>query len=397
MSQDEKPVDPDALAAIVFTSGSTGAPKGVRYLHRTFDTQIQALKNSFGMMPGEIDLTTLPIFGLFNPALGITSVLPEINPRKPASANPEKLVHALTHHKITTAFASPVIGKKIVYASTKNGNSFPDIKRFFLAGAPISPDLAQGLQQVLPNGEVIVPYGATEALPISSTNASHIRNAKESILAGEGSLIGSPLPEVKVRILPSVQSPLPDYERGSPGLPDGQVGEICVSGGMVSAGYDRMPGATCDARFKIGEDSYHRMGDLGYFDPAGQLRFLGRKAECIHTSNGPIETERCEPFINQLPYVQKCALIGLGDSPNQQPCLVIEPVREKMRAHGEAYLRKEILEACKKRFPEFPIERVFFEKRLPVDARHNAKIHRLSLGRKWSQLISRKPELGKIK
>jgi acyl-CoA synthetase (AMP-forming)/AMP-acid ligase II len=397
MGPEEKPVDPDALAAIVFTSGSTGAPKGVRYLHRTFDTQIQALKNTFGMMPGEIDLTTLPIFGLFNPALGITSVLPEINPRKPASANPEKLVHALTHHKITTAFASPVIGKKIVYASTKNGNSFPDIKRFFLAGAPISPDLAQGLQQVLPNGEVIVPYGATEALPVSSTNASHIRNARESILAGEGSLIGSPLPEVKVRILPSVQSPLPDYEQGNPGLPDGQVGEICVSGGMVSAGYDRMPGATCDARFKIGEDSYHRMGDLGYFDPAGKLRFLGRKAECIHSSKGQIETERCEPFINQLPYVQKCALIGLGYAPNQQPCLVIEPVREKMREHGEAYIRKEILKSCKKRFPEFPIERVFFEKRLPVDARHNAKINRLSLGRKWTQLISRKPDLGKIK
>jgi len=395
--QIEKSVDPDALAAIVFTSGSTGAPKGVRYLHRTFDTQIQALKNIFGMKPGEIDLTTLPIFGLFNPALGITSVLPEINPRKPASADSEKLVHALTHHKITTAFASPVIGKKIVSASKKNGNSFPDIKRFFLAGAPISPDLAEDLQQFLPNGEVIVPYGATEALPVSSTNASHIRNAKESILAGEGSLIGYPLPEVKVRILPSVRSPLPDYEQDYTGLPDGQVGEICVSGGMVSAGYDRMPGATCDARFKIGEDSFHRMGDLGYFDPAGRLRFLGRKAECIHTPNGPIETERCEPLINQLPFVQKCALIGLGDSPKQQPCLVIEPVREKMREYGEAYLRKEVLETCKKRFAEFSIERVFFEKHLPVDARHNAKIHRLSLGRKWSQFITRKPDLGKIK
>jgi acyl-coenzyme A synthetase/AMP-(fatty) acid ligase len=139
------------------------------------------------------------------------------------------------------------------------------------------------------------------------------------------------------------------------------------------------------------------MGDLGYFDPAGQLRFLGRKAECIHTSNGPIETERCEPFINQIPYVQKCALIGLGDSPNQQPCLVIEPVREKMRELGEAYLRREILDSCKRRFPEFPIDRVFFEKRLPVDARHNAKIHRLSLGRKWSQRICRKPDIGKIK
>ena len=76
---------------------------------------------------------------------------------------------------------------------------------------------------------------------------------------------------------------------------------------------------------------------------------------------------------------------------------MIEPVREKMREYGEAYLRKEVLETCKKRFAEFSIERVFFEKHLPVDARHNAKIHRLSLGRKWSQFITRKPDLGKIK
>ena len=116
-------------------------------------------------------------------------------------------------------------------------------------------------------------------LRISSTNASHIQDAKESVsFFGEGSLSGSPLPEVTVRILPSVsRSPLPDYEQGNPGLPDGEVGEICVSGGMVSAGYDRMPGAACDARFKSGEDSYHRMGDLGYFDPDRAITLFREK------------------------------------------------------------------------------------------------------------------------
>jgi len=104
---------PDALAAIVFTSGSTGIPKGVRYLHRTFDAQINALQNVFGMEAGEVDLTTLPIFGLFNPALGITSVLPDIDPRRPAQADPAKLVRSLLDYDVTTAFASPVIGKKV--------------------------------------------------------------------------------------------------------------------------------------------------------------------------------------------------------------------------------------------------------------------------------------------
>ena len=79
-SSDPVNVSPDELAAIVFTSGSTGPPKGVCYMHKTFDGQILALKENFGMKEGEVDMTTLPIFALFNPALGITTVMPEIYP-----------------------------------------------------------------------------------------------------------------------------------------------------------------------------------------------------------------------------------------------------------------------------------------------------------------------------
>jgi acyl-CoA synthetase (AMP-forming)/AMP-acid ligase II len=387
---------PDALAAIVFTSGSTGIPKGVRYLHRTFDAQINALKNVFGMEAGEVDLTTLPIFGLFNPALGITSVLPDIDPRRPAQTNPAKLVRSLLDYDVTTAFASPVIGKKVANECQNFRTSLNKIKRFFLAGAPVPPSLAEQLSQCIPHGRVIVPYGATEALPVSSTDNSEISDYKSSTLEGKGSLVGTPIPGAKVRILDISHAPLPDYPEDFDGLEQGVVGEICVSGKMVTAGYDRMPGATCDARFKIGKAEYHRMGDLGYIDEQKRLRFLGRKAECVRTANGLIETERCEPAISQLSFVQRCALIGLGESPRQEPSLVVEPVRSQVRQFGEIVLRRKILEACQDFFPEFQIQRVFFEKKIPVDARHNAKIHRLALSRKWSRWVARKPKLGKL-
>ena len=387
---------PDALAAIVFTSGSTGIPKGVRYLHRTFDAQINALKNVFGMEAGEVDLTTLPIFGLFNPALGITSVLPDIDPRRPAQADPAKLVRSLLDYDVTTAFASPVIGKKVANECQNFRTSLNKIKRFFLAGAPVPPSLAEQLNQCIPHGRVIVPYGATEALPVSSTDSSEISDYKSSTLEGKGSLVGTPIPGAKVRILDITHAPLPDYPGDFDGLEQGVVGEICVSGKMVTAGYDRMPGATCDARFKIGKAEYHRMGDLGYIDEQKRLRFLGRKAECVRTANGLIETERCEPAISQLSFVQRCALIGLGESPRQEPSLVVEPVRSQVRQFGEIVLRRKILEACQDFFPEFQIQRVFFEKKIPVDARHNAKIHRLALSRKWSRWVARKPKLGKL-
>jgi len=390
------PSQPEDLAAIVFTSGSTGPPKGVRYLHRTFAAQIDALQSVFGMEPGEVDLTTLPIFGLFNPALGITSVLPEIDPRHPAQASAEKLIEALVRHQVTTAFASPVIGRKVAAACRANGINLPQMRRFFLAGAPVPPSLVADLGECLPNGRVLVPYGATEALPVSWTTGSEILAVQDSTIAGQGSLVGHPVPGASVKILPVANPPLADFPPDYQGLDPGEVGEICVSGNMVTAGYDRMPGATCDARFKIGEAEFHRMGDLGLFDRNGALRFLGRKAECVHTSHGPVETERCEPAIQQLDCVHRCALIGLGSVPAQEPCLVVQPERQPMRQRGEAALREEILQACESLFPELQIKRVFFEKQIPVDARHNAKIHRLALARKWNSRIHRKPMLGTL-
>ena len=76
------------LAAILFTSGSTGAPKGVCYEHGMFDAQVRLVRDTYGISPGEVDLPMLPIFALFNPALGMTTLVPEIDPSRPAAVDP---------------------------------------------------------------------------------------------------------------------------------------------------------------------------------------------------------------------------------------------------------------------------------------------------------------------
>jgi acyl-CoA synthetase (AMP-forming)/AMP-acid ligase II len=88
-------------AAIVFTSGSTGPPKGVEYCHATFATQLAEIERMYGLAPGGVDLACFPLFGLFNVALGITTVLPEMDFSRPASCDPAKLLAAAGDWQVT--------------------------------------------------------------------------------------------------------------------------------------------------------------------------------------------------------------------------------------------------------------------------------------------------------
>ena len=378
------------VAAIVFTSGSTGPPKGVVYTHKVFNAQINHLKNDFEIKNGEIDLATLPIFALFNPALGVTSVIPNMNPRKPSSADPEIIVRTIQEFDVTTSFASPVIGEKIFSFCKSQNISLPKINRFFLAGAPSHPNLICGLSKMIPNGKVIIPYGATEALPISAANNIDVSKLRQDIAQGNGSCLGRVLHGNTARIFPITFSPFDSGENCPKELPQGEVGEICVSGSVVSKEYFRMPGATFDSKFNDGKLNFHRMGDLGYYDNNGFLRFLGRKAERIQTINGPLETERCEPVINAIKGVSRSALIGLGKERIKEPCLVVE-LSEKKTKGDTRLLYNKIINELKARLPQFTFKHVVFENSLPVDSRHNAKIHRLALAKKWTTRFAKKP------
>tara|TARA_B100000282_G_scaffold293493_1_gene268915 strand:- start:3366 stop:5000 length:1635 start_codon:yes stop_codon:yes gene_type:complete len=375
-----------SLAAVVFTSGSTGPPKGVEYTHKMFNAQINHLKNDFQICEGEVDLATLPIFSLFNPALGVTSIIPEMDPRKPALAKSNLIVETIQNFKVSTSFASPVIGDKIFQFCRANKIKLPSMKRIFLAGASPHPKLVEGLSNILPNGKVIVPYGATESLPISSTDHKEISDLYDDTSQGNGSALGKPLNGITIKIMPITQAPF-DSEPNYPNeLESGKIGEICVSGAVVSEKYFRMPGATLDSKFKINEKIFHRMGDLGYFDHNGILRFLGRKAERFMTKNGILETERCEPIVNSFDEVYRSALIGIGKEKTKRPCLVVE-LKNQLTQKKTDQLKRDILKKLNEYLPKFEFPYIVFQKSLPVDSRHNAKIHRLSLAKKWTRKL----------
>jgi acyl-CoA synthetase (AMP-forming)/AMP-acid ligase II len=385
---------PSDLAAILFTSGSTGPAKGVRYEHGMFEAQVRLLRERYRVEPGEVDLTLLPVFALFNPALGMTTVVPEMDPARPAAADPAKIVEAIHKAGVTNSFGSPALWNLIARYCEREGKTLPSIRRIQMAGAPVPPGLIRRLKPLLPAGEINTPYGATEALPVATISGREVLEETQPLTdEGRGTCVGTVFPEMQARIIRLTDSPLktltPDLL-----LPAGEIGEITVSGPTVTKSYEARPDATAAAKLADPDDPskiWHRMGDLGYLDERGRLWFCGRKAERVRTAAGDLYTDCVEAIFNKHPDVARSALIGLGEPGQQIPAIVIEPEPGKFPAtpSARAPFEKAMLALAAAHPVTAPVRRVFFEQRFPVDVRHNAKIHRLTLAKKFTRQAGR--------
>jgi acyl-CoA synthetase (AMP-forming)/AMP-acid ligase II len=384
-------VDPDTLAAILFTSGSTGAPKGVCYTHGMFDAQIELVRSTYDIRPGETDMAMLPLFALFNPALGTTTVTPLLDPSKPLAADPAPLVAALIAEKVTCSFGSPAIWGKVADHCEARGLKLPDLRRLLIAGAPVSGELLAKLRVIAPRCETHTPYGATECLPVTTVAAAELLGeARQRALRGHGTCVGRPVSGVEIRVIRETDGAIATLAEATP-CAVGEIGEIIVTGPSVTRTYDSLPEATRAAKIIDGSRVWHRMGDLGTLDAEGRLFFFGRRVEKVRTADGDLPTESVEPAFRQHPQVLRCALIGLGVTPSQVPALVVEPragafpADEATRARFIVELR-EVAKTCP--LAE-SVKHIVFQRALPVDVRHNAKIHRLQLAKEWTRRLAR--------
>jgi acyl-CoA synthetase (AMP-forming)/AMP-acid ligase II len=374
----------DELAAILFTSGSTGSPKGVCYEHGMFEAQVRLIRTTYRIQPGEIDLPLLPIFALFNPALGMTTIVPELDPRQPAKLDPAKIVQAIQQEKVTNSFGSPTLWAKIASHCTAKNITLPSLRRVLCAGAPVPASLWEDAPRFLPSGKLHSPYGATEALPATSVGSDEI-----DATSVRGACIGAPVTETDIKIMTITEEPVTNLVDARI-QPDGDIGEIIVCGPQVTKSYDGLPIANNHAKIRHHNDDpdqantgvWHRMGDCGYIDVHGRVWFCGRKAERVETRAGPLYTEPCEQVFRAHPRARRCALIGLGERPHQRPAIVVET-----RIANDADARKlaqELAALARAHDHTAGISTFFFRAEFPVDVRHNAKIHRLTLAQ-WAR------------
>ncbi len=369
-------------AAIIFTTGSTGPAKGVLYRHGNFARQVDEIRAAYAIQPGEVDLPGFPLFALFNAAMGVTTVVPDMDFTRPAAADPRNILEAARDWKVTQAFGSPALWNTVGRYCEQTGDRMPTLRRVLSAGAPVPPHVLRRMKQAIAtNGELHTPYGATEALPVASISDSMVlgETAARSA-AGAGTCVGRRFPGIEWRVIRIEDGPLADIA-DTEEMPAGEIGELMVRGPVVTTEYVTQVAANALHKVRDGDRFWHRMGDVGYLDERDRFWYCGRKSHRVRTASGTLYTDPCEAIFQNHPRVYRAALTGVGQPPAQRPVIIVETWPDQ-RCHSAAD-RQQFLAELKELAASHPLTAgildLLIHPSMPVDIRHNAKIFREKL------------------
>ncbi|SDL40433.1 Acyl-CoA synthetase (AMP-forming)/AMP-acid ligase II [Arthrobacter sp. ov407] len=382
--------EPDAPAAVLFTSGSTGPAKGVLYTHRQLAAMRDTVAATLGIRPGARLVAGFAPFALLGPALGAVSVTPNMDVTVPRTLTARALAAAAAAIDATVIFASPAALRNVL--ATQGGlnrtghEALGRVELLLSAGAPVPEPLLAEVQRLLPRASLHTPYGMTEALPVTDISLEQIRDAEADADAGtvagagNGVCVGWPVHGARTAVIPlAADGTAPGNE---PVTEAGVTGEILVSAPHVKEAYDRL---WLTQRESVRTAGWHRTGDVGHLDAAGRLWVEGRLAHVVTAPGTVLTPVGAEQAIERLDDVGLAAVVGVGPSGTQAVVAVVETVPPVRRA-GPAtpQLAGRVRDAARQ--AGVSVSAVLTVPSQPTDIRHNAKIDRTRLAR-WASAV----------
>jgi acyl-coenzyme A synthetase/AMP-(fatty) acid ligase len=371
------PPGPDADCAVIFTSGATGPPKGVRYRHRQVQAQVAVLRRTYEITDADRIVAAFAPFALYGPMLGIASAVPDVDVTTPADLTAVALAEAVAAIEATLVFASPGALRNVVATAhalrPHHHAALAGVRLLLSAGAPVPVTLLRDLQRLLPGAELHTPYGMTEALPITSISLRQI----EAAGAGNGVCVGRPVAGVDVAVSPLDPT---GTANGALTTEPGVTGEICVSADHVKDRYDRL---WAIERSSSRDPGWHRTSDVGHLDGEGRLWVEGRLAHVIVTARGVLTPVGIEQRVAAMPEIREAAVVGVGPRGTAQIAVVV--VLEDAREHRRV-LAGTTLTAAVRRAAGVDVSAVLVVPSLPVDIRHQSKIDRARVS-VWAERV----------
>lgn len=330
--------EPDDIAVVMYTSGTTGNPKGVMLTHSNIITGTWAQINTFSWNESDVCVAAIPLFTVSGQQCvflaplfcGATMVLQE-------RYHLQSFLELNSHYQCTRLMGPPTLVIDIYNADTKSYH-LDRWKLLITGGAALPVKVIEGFERKFTT-KILDAYGLTESTAMNCGNTFWGKKKHGSV--------GHPVADFQIKIVDDQ-----DQE-----LPPGSDGEIVVRGLGVMKGYFNNPDATAEAV----RNGWLHTGDIGRFDEDGHLFIIDRKKDMIIVSGFNVYPREMEEILFTYPAVKNAAVIGIPDSRRGEiPCACIE-LREGSHAREQ-----DIMEYVNSRVAAYKaIRQVYFVKELP--------------------------------
>jgi len=341
------------LAMILYTSGTTGSPKGVMLTNRNLVVNAESIVQSLRLTSNERTMVVLPFYYSYGNSLLTTHakvggcLLIERN-----FVYPNLVLEGMVREDATGFAGVPSTFAILLNRSDIRKYAFPKLRCVTQAGGAMSPKHAQELAQILPRADIFIMYGQTEASPRLTCLDS------PDLLRKPGS-IGRSIPGVRITV------------RGEDGTPCAtkEVGEIVAEGDNIMKGYWGDPEETARV---LRDDGLHT-GDMAWMDEAGYLYIVGRKSQMIKSGGHRISPKEIEETILEIPEVHEVAVVGVEDE------ILGESITAFVVPKGPCVIESQIVQKhCMERLSIYQVPRkVIFLDELPKTATGKVKKHEL--------------------
>jgi amino acid adenylation domain-containing protein len=343
------------LAMIVYTSGSTGFPKGVMMTHQNVVAAATSIMTYLESCADDVVLSVLPLafdYGLYQALMcvraGATLVLEK------SFTYPAVLLEKLASERVTGLPLVPTIAAVLLQMKDLAPRRFPALRYITNTAAALPPAHIARLQELFPETRIFSMYGLTECKRCTYLPPEELSRRPGSV--------GIAIPGTEAYVV----------DESGKRAPPGTVGELVIRGAHVMKGYWADPEAT-ERALRAGPNPWERVlytGDLFRADPQGFLYFVGRKDDIIKSRGEKVSPKEIENVLYELPGVREAAVVGVPDpvlGNAIKAVLALEP--------GVAYSEREVIRHCAKRLEDFMVPKLV-EFRLALPKSENGKISR---------------------
>ena len=336
------PFDADDIAVILYTSGTSGASKGVMLTHGNLYSNVTGAIELARLKSADAFFGVLPQFHSFG-LTALTLVPLHLGAKVVYTARfvPKKIVELIREHRPDIMMAVPSMYNALLNVKDATADDFKSLRMPISGGEPLPVTVADAYQQRF-GVKLLEGYGLTETSPVACWS---------TLFANKPGSVGTALPGVDFQIIDDDGKPL---QRGA-------TGEILIAGPNIMKGYFHQPQLTAEVMTTINGRRYFRTGDIGHLDSDGFLFITGRKKEALKIGGMLVFPRSIEEAINEHPAVKDCAVIGKSDPVRGEIPVAYVELRD-----GETFDELSIRSHCREHLAQYKVPREIYPiKQLP--------------------------------